>query len=151
MTDVALPTVVSALVTGFRGLPGLAGVRVDDSSSPGSGSSKDIVTVGDDGDPESDVVATYEQEWANFSHTRRREAGSIPGAVIAQSGSTNIALMRIRANDLLNICAAYVNANPDLGGVVSTIEWVSGDMEPLQTDLGAAIVAPFIINYWTQI
>lgn len=150
MADVALPGVISALVGSFRALPGLAQVLVDDSSSPSSGSAKDIVTVGDDGDPESEAVATYEQEWANFSQTRVKETGTIPCAVIAQSGSTNIDLMRVRAGALLNMCVASVKSDPTLGGMVSTMRVSAGDVEPIQTDLGAAIIAPFTISYWTQ-
>jgi hypothetical protein len=151
VADVALPGVVSALVLAFQGLSGLAGVLVDDSSSPSGSSAKDIVTIGDDGDPESDTVATYEQEWANFSQTRAKETGSIPCAVIAQSGSTKIDSVRVRAGVLLNVCAAYVKANPTLDGQVSSMRLSAGDMMPVQTDLGAAIIAPFTITYWTQI
>lgn len=150
MADVALPGVISALVVGFRALPGLAQVLVDDSSSPSGASAKDIMTVGDDGDPDSEVVATYEQEWANFSQTRVKETGTIPCAVISQSGSVNIDSMRVRAGALLNVCAAYIKADPTLGGVVSTMRLTDGDVQPIQTDKGAAIIAPFTITYWTQ-
>lgn len=151
MAGSRLDDVTAALIAAWQVLPALEGVAFYDGPGVSQSSDSALILIGDDGDPESDAVSTFEQEWANFSHTRRNERGEIPCAAIAQSGDTDMNGRRVRAFQLLAACESALLADPTLGDVVYSVEFVGGSAVPVQNTRGAAMVAPFIVRYWTQL
>lgn len=143
--------VTAALIALWTEQAGLTGVSVYDGPAVSASADRDLIMIGDDADPDSDVSSTFVQEWANFSHTRRSETGEIPCAVIAQSGSTALAARRTRAFELLAECELAVLADPTLGDVTLAVEMISGSARPVQNSRGAAIIVPFTVRYWTQL
>jgi hypothetical protein len=143
--------VTAALIAAWSALPALAGVSIYDGPGISQAPDLDLVMVGDDGDPESDVLSTFEQEWANLSHTRRSERGEIPCAAIAQSGETDMNGRRVRVFQLLAACESALVADPTLGDVALSLEFIGGSARPVQNSRGAAMVAPFTVRYWTQL
>lgn len=143
-----LDDVTELILTTLRALPEFEGVSIFDGPPIGSDSPKRLIMIGDDGDPESDVEATFEQEWANFSRTRKRETGDIPCAVIAWDGSTDMKAQRDKSFTLLAATevAILALASDDL-----TLELVSGSSRPVQNERGAATVVPFVIRYTTTL
>lgn len=150
-----MPTVMGPvtdrLITLFRGIPALVGVAVEDANSVSDKAWPDGVIVGDDGDPDSDVQSTFTQQWANMTHTYRSEIGEIPCAVIAQSGSTDIRARRARVTEIMNLCEEVIVSEPELGGLVFTVEVIAGATKPVQNLRGSAIIAPFTVRYWAHI
>jgi hypothetical protein len=148
----ALGNVIAAVVSTLRASGGLAGVVVDDEGEPSNRAWSDGILIGDDGDPETDIVSVFQQEWANLSHTKRYERGEIPCAAVSQSGSTAIADCRTRAFELIGLCETALLTNPTLGGLVFSIElFTTASSKPIQDTRGSAVVAPFVIRYWTQV
>lgn len=151
MAGSRLDDVTAALIATWQAVPALAGVAFYDGPGISQSPDLDLLVIGDDGDPESDVASTFEQEWANLSHTRRSERGEIPCAAIAQSGETDMSGRRIRAFQLLAACESALMADPTLGDVALSVEFLGGAARPVQNTRGAAMVAPFTVRYWTQL
>lgn len=147
----ALPLVISALSTRWSALPALAGVTVFTGPPVGDPSSGDYLFVGDDSDPESDTISTFEQEWVDMAHTRRAETGEIICAMVSDSGDTDILTRMMRAFTLLSACEADLVADPTLGGVVAMAELVIGQHRPIQNASGAASVVPFTVRYGADV
>lgn len=143
-----LDDVIDQILSTFRALPDLANVTVYDGPATGSDSPKQLILVGDDGDPESDVEAEFIQEWTNFAHTRKRESGTIPCAVIAWDGSTDMRAQRVKAFTLLAACELAILA---LASDVLTLELNAGSDRPVQNERGAATMVPFVISYTTTL
>lgn len=139
-----LDDVTELILTTLRALPEFEGVSIFDGPPIGNDSPKRLIMIGDDGDPESDVEATFEQEWANFSHTRKRETGEIPCAIIAWDGSTN---MKAQRDICFGLLAATEVAILALASDELTLDLASGSSRPVQNDRGAATVVPFIVRY----
>lgn len=143
-----LDDVTSLILTTLRALPEFEGVTIFDGPAIGQDSPKRLVMVGDDGDPESDVESSFEQSWANFSRTRKRETGQIPCAVIAWDGGSDMAVQRDKAFTLL---AATELAILALASDELTLELASGSSRPVQNERGAATVVPFTVQYTTTL
>jgi hypothetical protein len=129
----------------------LAGVTVDDAKVVSSKAYLDAVVIGDDGDPESDAMPVFTQEWANMAHTRRSETGDIPCAAIATTGSTNPDAVRLRAFAILAAVESSLLGDTTLGGTVFTCELIGGAAKQIENSAGAAIVVPFSVRYWAHV
>jgi hypothetical protein len=141
-----LDDVMAGLAVIWRALPALAGVPVYDMPVTASADPQ-LVLIGDDGDPQSDAVATYEQQWTDIACTARMETGEIPCAVIAQSGDTDIEGRRAEASALMSAIGVSLVADQTLGGLVMGSQLIRGSAKGIQNSAGSAVVAPFTIRY----
>lgn len=146
-----LDDVTQLILSALKALPELEGVVIFDGPAIGQDSPKRTVIIGDDGDPESDAVSEFTQEWSNMSRTRKRESGEIPCAAIAWEGGTDMKSQRDRAFDLLAVCELALLTDPTLGDESLWIEITSGSARPVQNERGAATVVPFTISYATTL
>jgi hypothetical protein len=143
-----LDDVTDLILTTLRALPEFSGVSIFDGPPIGQDSPKRLIMVGDDGDPESDAISTFTQEWSNLSKTRKRETGEIPCAVIAWDGGTDMKAQRDAVSILLNSLSTAILA---LASDDLTLELNSGSARPVQNEKGAATVVPFSITYTTTL
>lgn len=145
-----LDDVMAGLKTIWTALPALAGVPVYDLPVTAAADLR-LVLIGDDGDPESTALATYEQDWVDLACTRREEIGEVPCSAIAQSGSTNVEDRRAEVSALVAAIAASLRSDMTLGGLVMSATLTRGLAKGLQNGAGSAVVAPFIIRYRAHI
>jgi hypothetical protein len=148
---VILAAFIAAVFARFAGLTALAGVPVYAGSPVTSAADMRFVVIGDDGDPESDVSAGYEQEPADLAGTFRYERGSLPCAVIAQSGDTDVQARLTEAAALLDACSDSVRADPQFAGLVLGCQFTVGTVKPVQNTAGSAVVAPFTLAYLASV
>jgi hypothetical protein len=148
-------SVIAALRTKFEGLPALEGVPVFCALPVSAGDDRDLVLVGHDGEVDSENAATVEYEWANLACTSRYELGSIPCAVISQSGDDDMQAKFNRAQLLLaameNALVTDIATAGPLSGLVMIAHITSGTMRSLQNQAGACVLAPFTVTYRAQV
>lgn len=151
MATSKLDDVTNALIATFAALPALAGVPVYDAEPVTGAADPDLLLVGDDGDPESSIASTYEQQWTNLACTTRQEVGEVMCAAISQSGDTDMQARRDRVFGWVAACENSLRADITLGGVVASAHLIRGSARPVQNDRGAAMVAPFTVAYLAHI
>jgi hypothetical protein len=115
---VILAAFIAAVFARFAGLSALADAAVYIGSPVTTAADRKFVLIGDDGDPESDIASTWEQEPADLAGSFQYERGSVPGAVGAQSGDTDVQARLTEAAALLNACSDSVRADPQFAGLV---------------------------------
>jgi len=143
-----LDDVTDLILTTIRALPEATGVSIYDGPPVGNDAPKQLVMIGDDGDPDSDAESSFDQTWTNLAHTRKREDGEIPGAVIIGDGSVDMKTQRTAAFTLLG---AIETALLGLASDVLTISFDSGKARPVQNNKGAACWIPFSVSYSTTL
>jgi hypothetical protein len=144
-------SVVGALVTKFAGLPALTGVPVYTALPVTDAPDADLVLIGHDGRFDSETELQVEYEWANIGGTSRYELGTVPCAVICQSGDTDMQARFDRAQVLLAAMENALVADLDLSGLVMIAHITSGGPLPLQNEAGSGVLAPFVITYRAQV
>jgi hypothetical protein len=148
--------VMAALRTKFAALPELSGVEVYIALPLTADDAPDLVLIGHDGDLEGETTATVEYEWANLACTSRYEIGSIPCAVISQTGDEQDMQGRYdRVQVLLaameNALVTDINTGGSLAGLVMGATITSGSPRPIQNQAGASVLAPFTVMYRAQV
>lgn len=108
----------------------------------------DFVMLGSDGDPDSDATADFEHTWEDMAHTRMREDGEIPCALVSQTGDEDVSGTMTAAFATLQACVNALGNDPTLDGIVMDIQVSAGSSRQIQNDLGTAIVVPFTVTYW---
>lgn len=121
------------------------GVGISGSGSP------DLVMLGDDGDPDTEVSSEYEQTWTDLAQTRKTETGLIPCAVISNSGDTYQPQVMARCAYLLGLALAPLTADRTLGGTVNTSDVLTGSLRTITNTQGTAVIVPFAVTYWTNV
>lgn len=111
----------------------------------------DFVMLGSDGDPESDATADFTHAWADMAHTRMREDGEIPCALVSWTGDSDVASTMTAAFATLQACVNALGNDPTLTGLVMSIQVSSGSSRVIQNDLGTALVIPFTVMYWAHV
>jgi hypothetical protein len=112
--------------------------------------SNDLVLLGDDGDPDTEVSSEYEQTWVDMGQTRKEERGVIPCAVITNSGDTYQPQVMQRALELLNLAMAPIENDRSMGGLVYTSDVLTGTARTITNEKGTAVIVPFDVTYWTH-
>lgn len=108
-------------------------------------------SVGDDGNLDSDVSSSAEQEWADLACTSRYERGTIPCALIVQSGAVDQSPLQTLTTTLMGEAETAFRADISLGGLVLSAQLTTLVGQSLQTEDGAATVSPFVITYMAQV
>lgn len=124
---------------------------IDDGIGLTSSASTNLLLIGDDGDPETEVSSEYNQYYVDLAQTRRQENGSIPCAVIVQSGSTDQPSLETQLFDLLTAVLAPIESDRTLGGLVFTSEVTEGNTRTLVNSSGTAVVVSFTVTYWASV
>jgi hypothetical protein len=151
-----LASVMSALRLKFAALPDLSGVDVYCALPVSSDDVAECVLIGHDGEFESDVTATTVYEWANLACTSRYELGTIPCAVLSQSGDEKDMQGRFdRVQVLLaameNALVTDMNTGGALAGLVMGATITSAVPRSSQNQAGALVLSPFTITYRAQV
>jgi hypothetical protein len=146
-----LDDVIQILFSRWSALPALTGVMVFNGPPVGDPASGDYLFIGDDSDPESESISTFEQTWVDLACTRRSETGEVVCAVVSDSGSTDMAARQTRAFTLLAACESDLLADRTLGGTVYTASMDIGQSKPIQNSSGAASVVPFSVRYYASV
>jgi hypothetical protein len=144
-------SVIAALVAKFTGLPVMEGVPVYTALPVTDSADPDLVLVGHDGRLDSETELSVDYEWANIGGTSRYELGTIPCAVICQSGDDVMQDRFDRAQVLLAAMENALVADLDLSGLVMIAHITSGGPLPLQNEAGSGVLAPFIVTYRAQV
>jgi hypothetical protein len=148
----ALSKVKARLRTDWAANSALATCNIiDDGIGITSSPSADLLLIGDDGDPNTEVSSSVESYYVDIAQTRRQENGEIPCAVIAQSGSTDQPYLEAHAFDLLTAALASVDSDRTLGGLVYTVEVSEGATHSLVNNSGTAVIVPFTVRYWAAL
>jgi len=108
-----------------------------------------FVMVGSDGDPESDAESNFQHSWQDMGHTRMREDGEIPCALVSQTGSDLADSVIADAFTTLQMCASALANDPTLSGIIAGIWVTAGSERTILNSNGAGVVVPFTVNYWT--
>lgn len=115
----------------------------------------DLVLLGHDGEEDSEVGVTVAYEWANIAGTSRYENGTIPGAIICQSGDTDMLARFTRAAVLgaamENALVSDMNSGTPLGGLVMGAMITLATPRSLQNQAGARVLQPFTVTYRAQV
>lgn len=148
--------VMAALRTKFAALPAMSGIEVYVGLPVTSDDPADLVLLGHDGDLDSESQVTVEYEWANIAGTSRYETGTVPCAVISQTGDEGDMLGRYSRVDVLlsameNALVTDMNTGGALAGLVMGCTITAGQSRPIQNAAGAAVLAPFIFTYRAQV
>jgi hypothetical protein len=148
--------VIAALRTKFAALPAMDGVEVHVALPVTADDADDLVLLGHDGDLDSEATATCEYEWANLACTSRYELGSIPCAVISQSGDEGdmqgrYDRVQVLLSAMENALVTDIHTGGALAGLVMGATITSGEPRPLQNQAGARVLAPFTVTYRAQV
>lgn len=144
-------SVVAALVTRFTTASASLGAVVYTALPVTAAPDEDVVLVGHDGDIDSDTSTTVEYEWANLAATSRYEIGSVPCAVISQSGDDDMQARFAQAQLVLRALENSLVADLSLSGLVMIAHITSGGLRPLQNQGGARVLCPFYVTYRAQV
>lgn len=110
-----------------------------------------FVMIGSDGLPDSTAIADFTHVWVDMAQTRKREDGSIPCALVSQTGENDPATTLLSASATLKKCVNALDADLTLGGKVMGVQVVSGSSQILKNTRGTAVVLPFTVSYWAHI
>ena len=110
----------------------------------------DFLMVGSEGDPDSEAIAEFEHSWADLGHTRVREDGAVPCAIVSQTGDVDVDSAITSGFTTLQTCINVLDNDPTLSGNVQQIFLTVASERIIQNKQGTAIVIPFTVNYWAQ-
>lgn len=147
MAGSALSDVVSAILSILQAEPVMSNCPVYDGAPVSESKVVNMVTIGDDADPESEAGNTFSQDWLDLAQTRRMETGEVVCAVVANSGSTDLSTQRETAFTLMGTVDARLRTDKTLGGVVMVSSVTTGSMRSFQNSAGSAVVIPFVVRY----
>lgn len=139
------PDIVDALVQRFTAWPDLAGVVVRDGPAVADDTPMELLSVGYtgvEGEPDIDSQALYE----GMGAAPDREACQIKCALGVLDGSTDAAVPRTRAYQLLRAVTAAIGADRTLGGVVMRAGVTSAALTQSQTNQGAQALIVFTVE-----
>jgi hypothetical protein len=106
-----------------------------------------VVLVGNDDDPDSITTGTYEQDFTSMDEVARLEAGTVFGVIVAQSGGTDMAALRVQVRDTANAIDTALQANPTLSGAVNRAWYgLSGETKADPAG-GLNVRLTFVVNY----
>lgn len=108
----------------------------------------DFIMISSDGDPDSDSSADFEHVWHDLAHTRMREDGEIPCALVSQTGDDDVSSTLTTGFATLQACVNALGNDPTLGGLVMSIQVSTGSSRQIQNNRGTAVVIPFTVMYW---
>jgi hypothetical protein len=109
-----------------------------------SAADPDFVLVGHDGSRESTGPGgSEEQEPAGMGGGWRAVRGDLTFAVVAQSGDTDMAVRRARAETILGLLDVPLRADPTLGGV-ARFGWIAS-VTPYEDQNDAGSVARYVL------
>lgn len=120
------------------------GIGISGTGSP------DVVMLGDDGDPDTEVESEFTRIWADLAQTRKHEFGVIPCAVITNSGSTEQPVVEKRVFELLELAMSPIESDRTMGGLIFSSEISEGTKKTITNQAGTAVVVPFLVSYWAQ-
>ena len=112
--------------------------------------SQDLLMLGDDGDPNTEVSSEWTQNYVDLAQTRKQEFGTIPCAVISQTGDTYQPTVEQRAFQLLSLAVTPLEQNRSMGGIIYSCEVTAGTKQTIVNSQGLAIIVPFDITYWAN-
>jgi len=135
----------------WKAVPAFADVHLifDGIGVSGAGSS-DLLMLGDDGDPDTEVSSEWSQNYVDLAQSRKQETGVIPCAIISQTGDTYQPSAEKRAFELLALAVTPLETDRTMGGLVFTCEIATGTKRTIVNSQGLAIIAPFDIAYWAS-
>jgi hypothetical protein len=106
-----------------------------------------LVLVANDDDPDSTTTGTYEQDFTSMDEVARLEAGTVFGVIVAQSGGTDMAALRVQVRDTANAIDTALQANPTLSGAVNRAWYgLSGETKADPAG-GLNVRLTFVVNY----
>lgn len=144
-----IPALAPALVTRWAALPALVAVNAEvRRGAPVGGIDLDrLVAVEFDGAPEARENARFVQDWIDMACTRRRETGELMCTALAQTGDDDVDVMEQSAFALFAACAADLQSDLTVGGLVWSQHVVAGSAQQLQNERGVAVLVPFTVAY----
>lgn len=147
-TAVALPSLITNIVSAFSSASSLTGVSIYDGPILDGSYPQKWVAVGHDGSEEGPTQAgqatnSYDQLGAK----RMFEDGVINCTLAAWDGGDSPSAKRIAAYSLLSAVDTVIRADPSFGGVVLYSGLGLHTMTYSQDDLGIVCLINFTINY----
>jgi hypothetical protein len=153
MQDLAINRVIDSVLATLNGLTAtsLAGVGVYDGTPVTSPGDSELVLVGRDGTPDSDARPSCTWEPASLANDSGYERGTVPIAVVVQSGATEIDVLRDRASEIYAVIAAALYVDRTIGGTAMVSNFSGGSQATYQNTEGSAVVLSFEITYMAQV
>ena len=154
MSTSVIPDLIARLVTTFdSALP--ADVLVVDGDIVTGEPGTTLMVGWDDPDNERATSATSNQEWAGIGAKARNEDGEITCLVVALDGNSVMATARATAKAVTDAVENALRADPNLGGAVPGLMWVSygtrTEVRQWLSDQGAVCSITFEIAFKARI
>lgn len=151
--DLAINRVIDNLLSMLTVLQAtsLAGVALYDGIPVTSPGEAELILIGADGAPDSDARPSCTQEPASLAQDSAYERGTVPCAIVVQSGATEPIVVRDRVTAIWAAVSAGLYADRTIGGAAMTSTYSGGSQALYQNKQGAAAVLSFEITYLAQV